>query len=86
MNGNGEKLPLFSMSINLGSILTILAMIVSVALAYSAIGARITVLELQIKNLPVIETKVDIVNDKLTDLAYREGRQEQKLEDERRDK
>jgi hypothetical protein len=79
----GAKPPLFNMSINLGSILTIISMLLSVTVAYGAISSRIAVLEIEIQHLPAIEQKVDMVDTKVTDLAYQEGRQEQKLEDER---
>ena len=81
--GYQPKPPLFNMSINLGSILTIISMLLSVAVAYGAISARISVVEVEIQHLPAIETKLDMVDGKVSDLAYREGRQEQKLEDER---
>lgn len=75
-----SKQPLFNMSINLGSVLTIIAMIVSIVLAYGAISGRILLLEQEVSQL---ELKVDAMSLKITDMSYQQGRQEQKLEDER---
>lgn len=79
---NGKQ-PLIVPTINLGSILTIISMLMTISFAYAAISARLSVVESEVQHLTVIEQKLDTVDTKVTDLAYREGRQEQKLEDER---
>jgi DNA repair ATPase RecN len=90
VNGNGEKAPMFSTQISLGSILTIISMLASVSLAYGALTGRILVLEQEMMQhtgqMNAIEGKVDTLTIKVTDLAYEEGKQAQKLEDERHEK
>lgn len=84
----GKNGKIFDMRITLGSILHIVILIVAIALGYAGLSGRITVLEQEATDrtsqLNGIDVKIDEVNSKITDMAIEQGKQEQKLEDERR--
>lgn len=82
------QVPLFDMRITLGSILAFIGMVGSVFIAWGAIGSDIAILKTQNAQISVeqaaLKVTVDIVNGKLTDLAFKQGQQDQELKDERR--
>jgi hypothetical protein len=83
---NGQR-PIFDPRFTLGSAVQIFMLLAAILWWAATQSGRISILEVNASRiegtLNSIDQKIDTVDTKVTDLALAEGRQEQKLEDER---